>query len=58
MPNIFVAEKRKLIIVDDSFNITHLSSPNPHTDELKNEQEKFKSITNELETTFSEMTGY
>lgn len=28
------------------------------SDELKNEQEKFKSITNELETTFSEMTGY
>jgi len=27
-------------------------------DELTNEQEKYKNITDELDTTFSEMTGY
>jgi cell division protein ZapA (FtsZ GTPase activity inhibitor) len=30
----------------------------PFTDELVNEKEKYKSITDELDQTFSELSGY
>ena len=50
--------RRRWTLFESHNSIFHISKVDRLEDELVSEQEKYKAITEELEQTFAEMSGY